>query len=204
MHGSAIHARHARSGRRLVALFGLRFGEHRMRLMMSSLLAGCICLAAVADAPAVPWTSAKFPGEQNRAVQGCADNPQKAGDWVCIIIRCEQAGSLSLNFSVAGPEIQGNVELVIDDSTFALSVPASLKSALPLSTRAQAVPNGLLDAMKSGHMILIQGSHLQPPHNQISLENSRKAIERVERECGRPYSGAANFWRRLGRSMGMY
>jgi hypothetical protein len=175
-----------------------------MRLMMSSLLAGCICLASIADAPAVPWTSAKFPGEQNRAVQGCADNPQKAGDWVCIIIRCEQAGSLSLNFSVAGPEIQGNVELVIDDNTFALSVPASLKSALPLSTRAQAVPNGLLDAMKSGHMILIQGSPLQPPHNQISLENSRKAIERVERECGRPYSGAANFWRRLGRSMGMY
>jgi hypothetical protein len=66
------------------------------------------------------------------------------------------------------------------------------------------VPNGLLDAMKSGHMILIQGSHLQTPHNQISLENSRNAIERVERGCGRPYSGAGNFWRRLGRSMGMY
>jgi hypothetical protein len=174
-----------------------------MRLMMSSLLAGCICLASIADVPAVPWTSAKFPGEQNRAVQGCADNPEKAGDWVCIIIRCDQPGSLSLNFSVAGPEIQGNVELVIDDSTFALSVPASLKSALPLSTRAQAVPNGLLEAMKSGQMILIQGSHLQPPHNQISLENSRKAIERVERGCGR-YSGAAGFWRRLGRSMGVY
>jgi hypothetical protein len=175
-----------------------------MRLMMSSLLAGYVCLASIPDARAVPWTSAKFPGEKDRAVQGCADNPQKAGDWVCIIIRCDQPGSLSLNFSVAGPEIHGNVELVIDDSSFALSVPASLKSALPLSTRAQAVPKGLLDAMKSGQMILIQGSHLQPPHNQISLENSRKAIERVERGCGGSYSGAANFWRRLGRSMGMY
>ena len=59
-----------------------------MRLMVSGLLAGCICVASIADATAVPWTSAKFPGEQNRAVQGCADNPEKAGDWVCIIIRC--------------------------------------------------------------------------------------------------------------------
>src|SRR5262245_66312933 len=101
------HARHARSGRQRAALFGLRFGEPRMRLMMSALLAGCICAASIADATAVPWTSAKFPGEQNRAVQGCADNPEKAGDWVCIIIRCEQAGSLRLNLPVAGRGVTG-------------------------------------------------------------------------------------------------
>ena len=40
--------------------------------------------------------------------------------------------------------------------------------SLPLSTRAVVVPHGLIDAMKSGHMILIQGSRLQSPYNQIS------------------------------------
>jgi hypothetical protein len=61
--------------------------------------------------------------------------------------------------------------------------------SLPLSTRAVVVPHGLIDAMKSGHMILIQGSRLQSPYNQISLENSRMNIERVEgtREHVRPH-----------------
>jgi hypothetical protein len=175
-----------------------------MRSISLSLLAGCTCLAAIGDATAVPWTSAKIPGEQDRAVQGCVDNPQKAGDWLCVIVRCDHPGSLSLHFSAPGPDIQGNIALVIDQNTFALSVPPSLKATLPMSTRAQAVPNGLLEAMKSGHTIQINGAHLEPPHNQISLENSRTAIERVERICARSYSGASGFWRRLRRSMGMY
>jgi hypothetical protein len=176
-----------------------------MKLMTLSLVVGCICFPSMAQAQAAPWTSAKFPGEQNRAVQGCASDPQKAGDWLCIFVRCDQPGSpVSLHFSALGPEIQGKFDLVVDEDTFTVSVPASLKSALPLSTRAEAVPDGLLDAMKSGRTISIQGSYLQPPHNRISLENSRKAIERVERACARPYPSAANFWRRLSRSVGFY
>lgn len=176
-----------------------------MRMVTSSLLAGCVGLAVIADADALPWTSAKFPGEQDRAVQGCAEYPPKAGDWLCIVIRCDNPKSpLSLHFTAPGPEIEGDIELLVDDRRFKLSVPKSLKSPLPLSTRAQAVPNGLLDAMKSGHTLAIQGSPFQSPHNLISLENSRTAIERIEQACGRPFSGPAGFWRRIVRSVGFY
>jgi hypothetical protein len=172
-----------------------------MRVAMLGLLVGCLCFDPIGSVKAAPWTSAKFPGEQNRAVQGCADNPQKVGDWLCIVVRCDHPGSpLSLHFSVPEPDIEGDIKMVIDENTFALSVERSVKS-LPLSTRALVVPNGLINAMKSGHMILIQGSHLQSPYNQISLENSRTAIERVEEACDRP--GAARFWRHIARSLGV-
>jgi hypothetical protein len=111
-------------------------------------------LALAINAHATSWTSAKFPGEQNRAVQGCADDAQNPGDWFCIVVRCDQPGSpLSLHFSAAGPEIVGDVKLVIDENSFAVSVPPSRKSPLPLSTRAEALPYALVDAMKSGSMI---------------------------------------------------
>lgn len=171
-----------------------------MQFMTLGLAVG-FCLAWSGGTKAA-WTSAKFPGEQDRAVQGCADN-SKAGDWLCIVVRCDRPGAqLSVHFSAPGPDIQGNIELIIDEDTYRLSVPPSLKSPLPLSTRVQAVPNGLIDAMKSGHMITIQGSYLQPPYNQISLENSRTAIESVERTCGRPFPSAASLWRRITRGVG--
>jgi hypothetical protein len=178
--------------------------EHRMRLVALSLLGGCICLASAGDGTAAPWTSAKIPGEQERAVQGCADN-SKAGDWLCIIIRCDNPKSpVSMHFSASGAEIQGNIELIIDKNIYAVSVPASSKSPLPNATRAQTLPSAVFAAMKSGHTISIRGSQLQAPYNQISLENSRPAIESVERMCSRSLSGPAIFWRRLARSVGMY
>jgi hypothetical protein len=159
-----------------------------MKLMTLSLAVGCVCFPSAGWAQATPWTSAKFPGEQNRAVQGCASDPQKPGDWLCIFVRCDQPGTpVSLHFSALGADIQ-----------------ASNKSTLPLSTRAESVPNGLLEAMKAGRTVSIQGSQRQPPNNQISLENSRKAIESVERACGRPYPSAASFWRRISRSVGFF
>jgi hypothetical protein len=173
-----------------------------MRLTMLRPLVGCVVLALAGPAHATSWTSAKFPGEQNRAVQGCADDAQNPGDWFCIFVRCDQAGSpLSLHFSAPGPDIHGDIKLVIDEETFAVSVPASLKSQLPLSTRAQALPYALVDAMKAGSAISVQGSHLQAPYNLISLENSRKAIERIEWVCARPYPSAARIWRRITRSL---
>jgi hypothetical protein len=176
-----------------------------MRFMTASVLVGGISLASMVNAEAAEWTAAKFPGEQSRAVQGCADDTQKPGDWVCIIVRCDQPGApLSLHFSAPGPDIQGSIKLVIDEDAFTLSVPASLKSQLPLSTRADAVPDGLIDAMKAGSAILIQGAYLKPPYNRISLESSRKAIERVERTCSRSYPSAGTFWRRIVRGAGFF
>src|SRR5262249_32467919 len=124
------------------------------------------------------------------------------GDWFCIFVRCDQPRSpLTLHFSTPGPDIHGDIKLVIDEDTFAVSVPASLKSSLPLSTRAQALPDALIEAMKAGSAISVQGSHLQSPYNRISLQNSRKAIERIDWACARPYPSAARFWRRLTRSL---
>src|SRR5947208_16885611 len=109
-----------------------------MRLPFLSLLIGCISLAEMATAQATCWTSAKVPGEQNRAVQGCADDAQNPGDWFCIFIRCDRPGSpLSLYFSAPGPDIRGDIELVIDEDTFTVSVATSSKAALLSSTRAQ-------------------------------------------------------------------
>jgi hypothetical protein len=109
-----------------------------------------------------------------------------------------------MHFSASGAEIQGNIELIIDKNTYAVSVPASSKSPLPNATRAQTLPSAELAAMKSGHTISIQVPQLQAPYNEISLENSRPAIESVERMCARSLSSPAILWRRLARSVGMY
>lgn len=176
-------------------------GECRMRFMMLSLLVGCMAVTCAGNADATSWTSAKIPGEQNRAVQGCADDARNPGDWFCIVVRCDQPRApLSLYFSAPGPDIHGDIKLVIDEDTFAVSVPASLKSPLALSTRAEAFPGALIEAMKAGSTVLVQGSHLQSPYNRISLQNSRQAIEGIEWACARPYPSAARFWRRLTRS----
>jgi hypothetical protein len=189
---------------RFHALFDRRPGEYRMRLIMLGVLVGCFCLDPIRSVNAASWTSAKFPGEQGRAVQGCGDNARNPGDWLCIVVRCDHPGSpLSLHLSVPEPGIEGDIELVTDENTFALSVARSVE-ALPLSTRAVSVPPGLINAMKSGHMIVIHGSRLQSPYNQISLENSRTAIERVEGACAFPFQGATRFWRRIARRMGVF
>ena len=174
-----------------------------MRLVMLGVIVGCLCLDPIGSVKAASWTSAKFPGEQNRAVQGCGDNVQNVGDWLCLVVRCDHPGSLGLHLSVPEPGIEGDIELVTDENTFTLSVARSAE-ALPLSTRAATVPRGLIDAMKSGHMIVIHGSRLQPPYNQISLENSRTAIERVEEACASPFGGVSGFWRRMGRRIGVF
>ena len=48
-----------------------------MRFVMLGVLVGCFCLDPIGSVKAASWTSAKFPGEQSRAVQGCVDSPQK-------------------------------------------------------------------------------------------------------------------------------
>ena len=49
-----------------------------MRFVMLGVLVGCFCLDPIGRVKAASWTSAKFAGEQSRAVQGCVDSPQKA------------------------------------------------------------------------------------------------------------------------------
>jgi hypothetical protein len=85
-----------------------------MRVVIFGVLVGCFCLDPTGSVKAASWTAAKFPGEQSRAVQGCADNPQKVGDWLCIVVRCDHPGSpLSLHLSVPQPDIEGDIELII-------------------------------------------------------------------------------------------
>ena len=68
-----------------------------MRLVMLGVIVGCFCLDPIRSVKAASWTSAKFPGEQNRAVQGCGDNVQNVGDWLCLVVRCDHPGSLGLH-----------------------------------------------------------------------------------------------------------
>jgi hypothetical protein len=174
-----------------------------MRLLPLSLLIGCMNFAGLASAHATSWTAAKFPGEENRAVQGCAEDAQNPSDWFCVVIRCDRPGfPLSLYVSAPGSDIHGDIKLVIDEQSFSVSLPASLKSPLPLSSRAEALPYAALDAMKAGSAISVQGLHVQAPYNRISLENSRKAIERIEWACERPPPGPTRFWRRIVRRLG--
>jgi hypothetical protein len=151
------------------------------------------------------WTDAKIPGEQHRAVQACAAEARNPGDWVCILVRCDQPGSPpGLHFSTPGPEIRDSIKLVVDNETFTVSVPASSKSSLALSTRAEGVTSDLIEAMKAGQALSIEGADLKPPYNRISLQNSRQAIERIERTCARSHPTAASILRRLTRGVGLY
>src|SRR5262249_26482645 len=180
-------------------------GECQMRLMMLRLVIGCTALAFAADAGATSWTSAKVPGEQSRAVQGCADDAQNPGDWFCIFIRCDRPGApLSLYFSAPGPDIRGDIKLVVDEDTFTVSVPTSSKSALPLSTRARPMSEALIYAIKAGVATWVGGSNLQAPYNRVSLDNWGKAIAGMEWVCSRHYPSAARFWRRITRGLGFW
>src|ERR1700686_1873801 len=127
-----------------------------MRFVIFGVLVGCFCLDPIGSVKAASWTSAKFPGEQSRAVQGCADNSQKVGDWLCIVVRCDHPGSpLSLHLSFPEPAFKREIGLVLDENNFALSM-ARLVESLPPTNRTVVGPHGLIDAMKSGHIILIQ------------------------------------------------
>jgi hypothetical protein len=171
-----------------------------MRLLTASLLIAC--MGAFSTRGYAQWTEAKIPGEKDRTVQGCASETRQRVDWVCVFVRCDQPGSPpSLYFSTSGPDIQGNIKLVIEEKTFALSVPDSLKSPLALSTRAEVFPADLMEAMKAGSTLSIEGTDLEPPNNLISLQNSRKAIEQIELTCGRLQPSAANLWRRIRRGI---
>src|SRR6266849_6505794 len=82
-----------------------RQGGEQMRLFVASVL-----VAGTAFAPAsgyAQWTNAKIPGEQHRTVQACAAEARNPGDWVCILVRCDQPGSPpSLYFSTPGADIR--------------------------------------------------------------------------------------------------
>ena len=175
-----------------------------MRLSTTSILVVCLGIASMASAHG-QWTEAKIPNEQQRTAQGCAAETRNPGDWVCILVRCDQPGSPpSLHFSTSGPDIQGSIKLVIDENSFTLSVPGSPKSPLAMSTRAGALPGDLAEAMKAGSVLAIEGSDLNAPYNRISLQNSREAIERIERACGRSHPSAASIWRRITRGVGFF
>lgn len=178
-----------------------------MRLSTATLLVAyliaCLGVASTTSARA-QWTEAKVPGEQYRAAQGCAGETRNPGDWTCIFVRCDQPGSPpSLHFSTPGADIQGNIKVSVDDKGFTLSVPASAKSPLPSSTRAEAAPRDLIEAMKGGSALSIEGTDLKAPFNRISLQNSRKAIERIERACGQ-FPSAARFWQRITGPLGLF
>jgi hypothetical protein len=173
-----------------------------MRFLTATLLVAL--MGATSTSGHAQWTEAKIPGEQERTAQGCAVEARNPGDWVCVFVRCDKPGSPpGLYFSTPGSDVRGNIKLVIDDGSFTLSVPASPKSPLALSTRAEAIPDDLLEAMKAGSALLIEGTELKPPYNRVPLQNSRQAIERIERTCMRP-RGAASIWRRLVRGAGLF
>jgi len=173
--------------------------------LSASLLVACISIGSLAvgsmTSSEAQWTQAKIPGEQHRTAQGCAGEARNPGDWVCVLVRCDQRGSPpSLHFSTPGADILGNIKLVIDNDSFAVAVPESPKSPLAWSTRAGAVPGDLLEAMKAGSALLIEGSDLKPPYNRISLQSSRQAIERIEWACAGADLNAASILRRIRRA----
>ena len=169
----------------------------------------CFCVAVLLSVGSMTsahaqWTEAKIPDEQQRTAQGCAAESRNPGDWVCVLVRCDQPGAaVSLHFSTPEADIRGDIKLVVDNQSFAVSVPETPKSPLVSSTRAQAVSEELLEAMKHGSWLAIEGSNLAPPYNRISLQNSRQTIERVEWMCagGPPMLNAASILRRLRRGM---
>jgi len=171
-----------------------------MRLLTASLL--IVCMGVFPTRGYAQWTDAKIAGEKDRTVQGCAAETRNRGDWACVLVRCDQPGSPpSLYFSTSGPDINGKIKLVIDDATFTLSVPDSPRSPLAFSTRAEVFPADLMEAMKAGSEVSIEGTDLKPPNNRISLQNSRKAIEPIEHACAGLRPSAASLWRRIRRGI---
>jgi hypothetical protein len=164
-----------------------------------------VCVGVISTSTAqAQWTEAKIPNEQERTAQGCAAETREPGDWVCVLVRCDQPGSPpSLYFSSPKPEIRGNIKLVIDENSFELSVREPASSPLPFSTRVDTIPGNMLEAMKSGKTLSIENAGVKPPHNRISMQNSRKAIERMEWACTKPPT-AARLWRRVTRAVGIH
>ena len=98
--------------------------------MASVLVAASLSVGSMTPAQA-QWTEAKIPDEQQRTAQGCAAESRNPGDWVCVLVRCDQPGAaVSLHFSTPEADIRGKIRLVVDNQSFAVTVPETPKSPL--------------------------------------------------------------------------
>ena len=136
------------------------------------------------DTPAAArWEAASFPGEGRRTVQGCALK-HTDDTYVCVFVRCDGPGRLGLHATAPGPDIRGAVTFRVDGKPFPLAFPRDRASPVPLSNRADAIPAGLLAAMKTGTQLRIVGAGLGPGYDVIPLGNAGPAIARIEAACG--------------------
>jgi hypothetical protein len=87
---------------------------HRLRRwfgLILTMLGTFVCISSATPAPQSGWTRSSFPGEKTRTVQGCVG---EGSDYVCVFVRCDEAGRFSLHFSAPGPDIDGHIKLVVD------------------------------------------------------------------------------------------
>ena len=75
-----------------------------------------------------PQNRSQAPLASASVVQGRVDSPQKVGDWLCIVVRCDHPGSpLSLHLSVPGKLVEALRPGLYDQLE-----EATLNAALPL------------------------------------------------------------------------
>lgn len=147
----------------------------------------CVALLTSLCVPAAEaaagWEPAAFSGEGKRTVQGCATKFTD-DSYVCLFVRCDETGRLSLHATAPGPDITGPVRFSIDGTAFPVTFVKSPASPLPLSHRAESFPEPLLSAMKFGRTLKILDANLTAGYDVIPLRNAGTAIGRIEKACG--------------------
>jgi hypothetical protein len=156
-----------------------------LRSLHASILLVLVLFPA-ASAAQLGWQQVNMPGERDRSVAGCAGN-LPPDEFACVIVRCDSPGALGLHFSATGAGLAGNVQLVVDGKSFPVSIPDRGTSPIRDATQAQNVPDGLIEALEAGKMLVIKGApEAQRRDAVVSLQKAQSAIRSLKQRCTAP------------------
>ncbi len=136
------------------------------------------------------WTAAPQPGEAGRAAIGCSTGT--TGDrWTCLVVRCEDDGSLGVYYDHSDGGVTAPFSLAIDGRTFAVT-PGPAPQGVPFATRLEGDAGAIAAGLRTGGSVTLTGlvPPLNPGFDTIPLRSSGRAIGAVAAACARGGKGA--------------
>ena len=144
---------------------------------------------ARAEGEDLRWTAAPQPGEGGRAAIGCSIGTND-DRWTCLVVRCEDDGSLGVYYEHSDGGVTAPFSLAIDGRTFAVT-PRQAPQGVPFDTRLEGDSGAIAAALRTGGTVMLTGlvPPLNPGFDTIRLRGSGRAIGAVVAACARSGKG---------------
>jgi len=156
-----------------------------------------IAVAAAPEAeppPANPnlrWSAAPHEGESARAAIGCS-NGTNDDDWTCLVVRCEDDGSLGLYYEFSTGGTNDPFTIAVDGEAFPVTL-GELPSGVPYQKRLLGDVRSIAEALRGGSLARIVdiAPPLNPGFDSIPLRGSSRAIGKIVAACVGKAGGAS-------------